>query len=241
MVNLQPSQPEDLDPLAAQILEGLKNQPSAQAIVLGGYFALKHYLNYRQSKDVDAWWSQSSGTDEKQAAIQLLRQVIADVCRRNGLELSERSSSTTLSLELKRGRETVFSVQIAARDVELEPPILSPYPPIQIETLRDNVGAKMNALVNRGAPRDFLDIYAIVQSDLVTVQEVWNCWQQKNLQQDLASAKLQILHYLNAIEQRRPLEQLPENERAQAANLRTWMRQHLLDLPEQQQDRGVER
>lgn len=240
MDNIQPVRPEDLDPLAAEILEGLSSQPSARTIVLGGYFALKHYLNYRQSKDIDAWWSQSSSLEERQAAVQLLRQVLEQVANRNELELSERSSSTTLSLELKQGRETVFSVQIAARDIELDPPIVSPYPPIQIETLRDNIGAKMNALVNRGAPRDFIDIYAIAQSGTATVQELWECWQQKNPRLNLADAKAQVLRSLSAIEQRRPASRMTEGERLQTIPVRTWIREQLLGL-EQRQDRGMAR
>lgn len=52
--NVQLVRPADLDSLAAEILESLMGQIFAETIVLGGYFALKHYLNYRQSKDTDA-------------------------------------------------------------------------------------------------------------------------------------------------------------------------------------------
>ncbi len=44
----------------------------------------------------------------------------------------------------------------------LEDSIESAWAPIKIKTLRDNVGAKMNALVGRGAPRDFIDIAAAI-------------------------------------------------------------------------------
>ena len=38
----------------------------------------------------------------------------------------------------------------------------------------------MNALVNRGAPRDFLDIHAVVEADLLTPARCWELWQAKN-------------------------------------------------------------
>ncbi|PSB29608.1 nucleotidyl transferase AbiEii/AbiGii toxin family protein [Chlorogloea sp. CCALA 695] len=241
MKNILPVPPEDLDPLAAEILGGLRGQSDAKTLILGGYFALKHYLNYRQTKDIDAWWSQSSTPAERQAAINLLTKVLTQVAGQNSLELDERRSATTLSLELKRDGATIFSVQIADRDRELEPPIPSPYPPVQIETLRDNIGAKMNALVNRGAPRDFVDIYAIAQSGMATVPELWDCWQQKNPQLDLHSAKAQVLRFLNGIEQRRPIEQMPATERTRLTSVRGWFRQQLLSLPQQLPERGFER
>jgi Nucleotidyl transferase AbiEii toxin, Type IV TA system len=239
MEKKEPQQPTDLDPLAAQILEQLTNQSAAAALVLGGYFALKHYLNYRQTKDIDAWWSKSSSLGERQESVQLLRQIMMQVGESNGLELQERSSSTTLSLELKKGRSVVFSVQIADRDIELDPPIASPYPPVQIETLRDNIGAKMNALVNRGAPRDFVDVYSIVTEGVATVAELWQCWQQKNERLEVTAARLQVLRHINSIEQRRPIEQIPEDQRNQATYIRRWVRFLLLELPEP--ERGIER
>jgi Nucleotidyl transferase AbiEii toxin, Type IV TA system len=239
MENREPQQPNDLDPLAAQVLEQLTNQGAAGILILGGYFALKHYLNYRQTKDIDAWWSKSSSLIERQEAVQLLRQAMTQVGADNGLELQERSSATTLSLELKQGRTVIFSVQIADRDVEIDPPVVSPYPPVHIETLRDNIGAKMNALVNRGAPRDFVDVYAIVTEGIATVTEIWQCWQQKNERLDITTARLQVLRHINAIEQRRPIEQIPGDQREQAMYVRRWIRQQLLELPEP--ERGIDR
>ena len=70
-----------------------------------------------------------------------------------------------------------FSFQIALRSVELEPTLISPWALILIEMLSDNVGAKMNALVDRGAPRDFTDIRKIVSAGLVTTARCWELWQ----------------------------------------------------------------
>ncbi len=62
----------------------------------------------------------------------------------------------TASDELLRDKNRVFSFKIAIRSVGLEPPVTCPWPPIPIQTLADNIGAKINALVDRGAPEALL-------------------------------------------------------------------------------------
>jgi uncharacterized protein involved in cysteine biosynthesis len=47
MRDVRPLKPSSPDPLAADLLAGLGGFPCAQWIVLGGYFALKHYCDYR--------------------------------------------------------------------------------------------------------------------------------------------------------------------------------------------------
>lgn len=63
-------------------------------------------------------------------------------------------------------------------------------PPILIETVRDNVASKMNALVDRGAPRDFLDIRAVIVKGLVSVEECWALWQRPIVEHDLISQRV---------------------------------------------------
>jgi hypothetical protein len=121
-------------------------------------------------------------------------------------------------------RRTVFSVQVAERTVELEPPITSPWSPIPMETLRDNLASKMNALVARGAPRDFRDVYEVVRAGLVTVPECWDLWQAKNPDVAVNRARAQVVKHLESIAERRPLAQLPELERPAAEALRQWVR-----------------
>jgi hypothetical protein len=87
----------------------------------------------------------------------------------------------------------------------------------------------MNALVSRGAPRDFTDIRAVIISSLATVKEVWELWQQKNLGLDPSLSKLQVLNHLESIELRRPLDRLPVEQRAETAAARQWFREILLD------------
>lgn len=93
--------------------------------------------------------------------------------KRHGTTLRVRNWGETQSYELQNAGQTVFSFQVAVRSFALEPAALSAWPPVQIETLLDNLGAKMNALVARGVPRDFLDAYTVVERGIASIEELW--------------------------------------------------------------------
>lgn len=232
MRSVQPQPPADLDPLASEVLERLSLHPEASFVVLGGHFALKCYLDYRPTHDLDGWWSRGLSSRQRSDARSVIQKVAAEVAGEHGLSIVERSWGDTEALDFQRstsGRpQTIFSIQIAERTVELEPPIPSPWPPIPMETLRDNLASKMNALVARGAPRDFRDVYQVVHAGLVTVTECWELWQVKNEGLQLGVAKAQVVKHLESIALRRPLEQLVEPERTVAQALRQWVLDDLI-------------
>lgn len=220
----KPKIPTRLHSLAREILDELRGQPAAAAIILGGGVALQHYCEYRDTHDIDAWWRANPTDDTKQ----LLKEIMQRVASRHGYALHVRTWGETESLELQEDGKTVFSFQVAVRSVELEPPGPSAWPPVQIETLLDNLGAKMNALVNRGSPRDFLDIFTVVEKGLATIDELWAAWARKNPGSELASAKVQLLRRLEELEARRPLSILTDKEyRDSAAAVRAWTRNEL--------------
>ncbi len=219
--------PRNLDPLAERVLKSLAARPEAAEIVLGGYFALQHYADYRSTHDIDAWWrTHPSATTE--AAI---RAVMEEIVAAEGYELRERRFGETISLEMHRDGKKLFSFQIAVRSVELEPPGLSPWPPILLETIHDNIGAKMNALVGRGAARDFLDIAHLVQAKLTTPAECWTLWSRKNPGGSLDTAKSKVAFHLMTMKSRRPLDSIQNPvERAKAQQTREWFRREFLGL-----------
>jgi hypothetical protein len=222
-----PSKPGNLDPLAEKVLDALTGRPEAAEIVLGGYVALQHYADYRATHDLDAWWriSPSAGTE------QAIREVMQQVARATDHQLGERRFGETISFELRRNGKKRFSFQIAVRSVELEPPVASAWPPILIETLRDNIGAKMNALVERGAARDFVDIRHVVTSGLTTPAECWALWGRKNPGQPVESAREKVLFHLGGLEARRPLAAIRDSaERARAKETREWFRREFLGI-----------
>jgi hypothetical protein len=211
--------------LAQVILEQLAPFPESGEIVLGGYFALRQYVDYRPTHDIDAWWK----TRAVPATESAIRTVMERLALAEGIELRERRFGETLSFELHRAGRKHFSFQIAVRSVQLDPPVPSPWSPILMETLADNIGAKMNALVERGAARDFTDIRQAVTSGLCTIQESWNLWKRKNPDESTESAKRKVLIHLTALEARRPLESISEpQERQRAKETREWFRHQFL-------------
>ncbi len=217
---MQPKKPSHPDPFAAAFLERLQDRPEAEQFVLGGGFALKHYLDYRATADVDAWWRGSVDPNALDAA----RAAFADVAREFGYTVQERQTGTMTSIEAVDGKRKVFSFQVALRTVEIERPVRSPWGRFPIETFDENVAAKMNALVNRGAPRDFRDIREIVAAGLATPERCWELWAAKNPGSNVADARLAVQNGIAGIAARTPLDRMDPADRGRAAELRAWFR-----------------
>jgi hypothetical protein len=150
-----------------------------------------------------------------------MQQVAAEA----GMVLQERRFGDTQSFELLREGQRRFSFQIAARAITLEESRESAWPPLRIETLTDNIGAKMNALVNRGAPRDFLDVHAAVEAGLVTVARCWGLWEAKNPGGSPEAARQNLLLHLAGLDARRPLPSIADPDaRERARRVREWFR-----------------
>lgn len=219
------TKPHRLDPLADRVLQALATRAEAREIVLGGYLALQHHLDYRGTHDIDAWW-RSTATPEAERAF---RETLEDVAQSLGYKVRERRFGETISWELLKDDRKVLSFQIAIRSVELEAPVPSAWSPILIESLADNVGAKMNALVDRGAPRDFRDIHAVATRGLVSTRRCWELWALKNPGQSEAEARQKVQLHLSSLESRRPLSSIKDpTERELAALTRTWFRKEFL-------------
>jgi hypothetical protein len=213
------NRPRRLDPLAERVLSLLSGRPECDRIVLGGYLALQHYLDYRTTHDIDAWWHERADP----AAERVIRQVMQQVAEESAMALRERRFGDTLSFELVQEGQHRFSFQIAVRAIAVEEPQPSAWPPLRVETLADNVGAKMNALVNRGAPRDFRDVHAVVHAGLLTPRRCWELWQAKNPGGAIEAARQNLLLHLAGLDSRRPLEGIVEPEaRERARRVRQW-------------------
>ncbi len=126
MREIEPTRPPGLDPLAVEILERLRAYPEANDFVLGGHLALKHYLDYRTTHDINAWWAQESTTDSQHLALERLRDIVKSVAADRGMTFSERAARSMTLLEMQRNAKTIFSVQIADCDIELAEPVRGP-------------------------------------------------------------------------------------------------------------------
>jgi len=221
MTTPQPARTPQVDPLAEKVLRKLAEHPESSGVVLGGYFALRRYVDYRETHDIYAWWLERASPATERA----IRCAIEAVANEEGLQVGERRFGETLSLDLCAGDRKRLSFQIAVRTITLEAPEPSAWPPILIETLADTVGSKMNALVDRGAPRDFTDIHRLVQGGVVGAESCWAWWNRKNPGRTMEEGMQKIQLHLAALELRRPLDSISiPVDRESAATLRGWFR-----------------
>lgn len=77
----------------------------------------------------------------------------------------------------------MFSFQLAHRLAQLAPPQSVLWTDVWLDSLPDLVAAKMVALVERGAPRDFRDIYTLCQARVTTLgARLAYIWEDPNLE-----------------------------------------------------------
>ena len=230
MKTVRPHQPSNLPPFTVVCLKSLVDAGIADRISIGGALGLFHYLDYRLTQDVDAWWSEGLTQAEKQEVIDTLQHTLADFGA-----VSVKVWGDVVSIELTQGNKKVFSFQIAARSARLEDPIPAGWIDVPLDTLADLVASKMVALVERGAPRDFLDIYQICQAGLLSIDECWSLWRKRQAlsesDTDQARARLAIESHLERIALHRPLEQIIDpDQHEQARQLRRWFQNDFLQV-----------
>jgi hypothetical protein len=225
---VQPRQPAQISPYAEACLRALVAGGLNDRLSLGGAFGLLHYLDYRATHDIDAWWNPSATSAERAQVVRVLEEVL-HACG----EVRTRSWGDVVSIELVQGGKTVFSFQVALRSVQLEPSVPTPWIGVPLDSFPDLVASKMVALVERGAPRDFRDIYALCQSGLTTTQECWRLWRRRqqlaNSDADVQRARLAIETHLTRIALHRPLDEITDPEQKTGAQqLRTWFKEEFL-------------
>ncbi|HWN44504.1 MAG TPA: nucleotidyl transferase AbiEii/AbiGii toxin family protein [Thermoanaerobaculia bacterium] len=225
----QPTRPTHLSEHAERTLQALAAAGLGHAISLGGALGLLHYLDYRFTHDVDAWWEPSVSADDRERVLQVVR----DALQPSG-DIRTRRWGEVVSVELIVSGKTIFSFQIADRSARLEPSSTLSWADVSIDSLADLVASKMVALVERGAPRDFRDIHALCHSGLMTAGECWDLWrlrqQRSGSDTDAHRARLALSTHLSRIAQHRPLESIANpDERTEAESLRTWFTTEFLD------------
>ena len=162
---MKPRRPEHPPEYAQVCLQALTDHSLGSRISLGGAFGLMHYFEYRSTHDVDARWAPDSTSAEQREVVAVLE----DALEAFG-PVRTRSWGDVVSIELQPSGKQVFSFQVARRSAQLEPSTPSPWEGILLDSFDDLVASKMLALVERGAPRDFLDIYNLCDERLVHEQ-----------------------------------------------------------------------
>jgi len=86
----------------------------------------------------------------------------------------------------------------------------------------------MSALIERGAPRDFLDIYTLCNKKVVTIPQCWQLWKEREIKRGRGAPDFRfgcegLLLHLSRIERMRPLKEISDpQKRKQAEALRKW-------------------
>ena len=216
MKNIQPRQPSHLSLYARACLDALVKTGLADCISLGGDLGLFHYLDYRLTRDVDAWWSDSVKEGQRLAVVQTLEKTLSAFG-----SVRVRSWGDVDSVELQQEGRTVISFQVARRSAHLEEPISAGWIDVPLDSLADLVASKMVALVERGAPRDFLDIYTLCQAGLLSVARSWALWRRRQTlagsDADISRAFLAIETHLERIALHRPLEKIEDMQQREQA------------------------
>lgn len=226
---MEPTHPAHLSEYAEKTLQAVAREGLGHKISLGGALGLQHYHEYRTTHDVDAWWDDSASAADKARVLS----VIEETLRAFG-DVRTRQWGEVVSLDLRVGTRTIFNFQIATRSALLESPTRVPWADVALDSFPDLVASKMVALVERGAPRDFLDIYTVCDAELVTAYQCWDLWRQRQQlagsDADPRRARLALETHLARIAQHRPLAEIPEPEqRAEAEKLRNWFLKEFLD------------
>jgi hypothetical protein len=198
-------------------------------ISLGGAFGLLHYLDYRPTHDVDAWWVPSATTEDRRQVILVIEETLQSFG-----QVKKRAWGDVVSVALMREGKTVFSFQVAHRSAQLETPTPAPWTDVLLDSFPDLLASKMVALVERGAPRDFRDVYALCRAGLTTPQKCWELWRRRQQlagsDSDSARARLAVETHLARIAQHRPLEDITDpTKRAEAEQVRRWFVQEFLN------------
>lgn len=225
----QPHRPAHLSEHAVACLQALAAAGLGEAISLGGALGLLHYLDYRPTHDVDAWWDAAATAEARQRVIQVIEATL-----RTFGPVKTRAWGDVVSVELLEESRVIFSFQIARRPAQLEPSEPAPWVPVLLDSFPDLVASKLVALVERGAPRDFRDVYALCQAGLTTPHECWELWRRRQRlagsDTDAGRARLAVETHLTRIAQHRPLERIADpHQRAEAARVRAWFAQEFLN------------
>lgn len=228
-MNAVPRTPSSLTVHARACLQAVADEGLGGAISLGGALGLAYYLDYRATADVDAWWSDSAGRTEKEGVLAVLVAALGPFG-----QTRVRSWGDVSSVDLLEGGKTVFSFQVAQRSARLREPVNPPWPAgVRLDHLDDLLAGKMEALVNRGAPRDFRDAHEVCDRGLSSPAALWALWADRRLavgqDRDPRRAALAVRTHLERIERVRPLETIVDGaEREKARSVRGWVREELL-------------
>ena len=225
----EPRRPSRLSDHAVRTLEALAAEGLGHKISLGGALGILHYLDYRSTHDVDAWWSPLASEEDRRRVLETIEAALQPFG-----EVRTRAWGEVVSIELRTSGKAVFSFQIASRSAQLAAVERLPWTDVSLDSLTDLIASKMAALVERGAPRDFRDIFTLCDSGLASASKCWDLWAERQLKAgsdtDRNRARLAAQTHLARIERHRPLGSIDDAaQHAEATRVRSWFAEVFLD------------
>jgi hypothetical protein len=139
--SLQPHRPTHIPHYAEICLQALVASGLNDKISLGGAFGLLHYLDYRPTHDVDAWWDASATNHDKNRTVEVLESALSPY---GGVQT--RTWGDVTSVELMQEDKTVFSFQIVQRSVQLEPSVSTTWIAVPLDSFEDLVASALSRL-----------------------------------------------------------------------------------------------
>src|SRR5829696_3951203 len=107
---MRPARPANLSAYAEEVLTALGESGLGHKLSLGGALGLQHYLDFRTTHDVDAWWAEAATPEDKTRILETVEAVLSA----RG-EVRTRRWGEVVSLDLKVDGRTVFSFQVPVR------------------------------------------------------------------------------------------------------------------------------
>lgn len=95
---------KNISEYARLTLESIAAHHLGDKLSLGGAFGLLHYLDYRPTHDVDAWWVPETTPAEQEAVLT----VIEDTLTQFG-QVNRRAWGDVVRIELLQKKQVVFS------------------------------------------------------------------------------------------------------------------------------------
>ena len=226
---IEPRLPKEISPFARSCLDALAEGGLGRHLSIGGAFGLAHYHEYRPTHDVDAWWRQSATRENRDAIVAVLGKTLGSFGK-----VRTRAWGDVVSIELEQSGKTIFSFQIAERSAQLEEPVEGVWPGgLGLDSFDELIASKMSALVERGAPRDFRDIYSVCEAGLCDRAGCWQLWEARQRlaheEADGARARSAIATHLSRLAVARPLDLIADAAQREAATrLRVWFEKEFL-------------
>ncbi len=172
------------------LLKELMSQNILQGFTLAGGTALALQIGHRISVDLDFFTSSTFDSNELFENLRNLYKVSGGAPSVNSLSLFIKQRNDNIKIDLLRHN---YPVLRPVRVIET----------IRISSLEDIAAMKLNAIVNRGAKKDFYDIHALL--NYFSIRDLLGFFENKYKQQNSLIVLKSLVYFADADLEPRPI------------------------------------